>query len=130
MVHLPVRHADTDAARGLQAALARFFAYRADVLGRDLKELFRVGRVSLLVGLAVLGLCLVASHAIARWGSDNYLGTFVGFVGESLIILGWVANWRPIEIFLYDWWPIWRRRNLYRRLAAATVIIKADDAKL
>ncbi|MGA7532679.1 MAG: hypothetical protein WCB50_13625 [Pseudolabrys sp.] len=22
---------------------------------------------------------------------------------ESLIIVGWVAIWRPIEIFLYDW---------------------------
>jgi len=38
-----------------------------------------------------------------------------------LLIFGWVANWRPIEIFLYEWWPIVRRRNLYRRLAAAEV---------
>ena len=38
---------------------------------------------------------------------------------KSLTLLGWVANWRPIEIFLYDWWPIARRRDLYRRLAAA-----------
>ncbi len=22
------------------------------------------------------------------------------------MIIGWVAMWRPIEIFLYDWWPI------------------------
>jgi hypothetical protein len=42
-------------------------------------------------------------------------------VEESLLIFGWVANWRPIEIFLYEWWPIVRRRNLYRRLAAAEV---------
>ena len=42
--------------------------------------------------------------------------------GEStVLIFGWVANWRPIEIFLYEWWPIVRRRNLYRRLAAAEV---------
>ena len=42
-------------------------------------------------------------------------------VEESLLTFGWVANWRPIEIFLYEWWPIVRRRNLYRRLAAAEV---------
>jgi hypothetical protein len=43
---------------------------------------------------------------------------------ESLIILGWVANWKPIEIFLYDWWPLARRRDLYRRLANASVELK------
>ena len=37
-----------------------------------------------------------------------------------MILLGWVANWKPIEIFLYDWWPIAKRRDLYRRLAAAS----------
>ncbi len=45
-------------------------------------------------------------------------------VEESLLIFGWVANWRPIEIFLYDWWPIVRRRNLYQRLSAAHVKLR------
>ena len=36
---------------------------------------------------------------------------------ESLIIVGWVANWRPIEIWLYDWLPIRRRIQLNRRIA-------------
>jgi hypothetical protein len=45
-------------------------------------------------------------------------------VEESLLILGWVANWRPLEIFLYDWWPLTRRRDLYRRLAAAAVELR------
>jgi hypothetical protein len=52
-----------------------------------------------------------------RWGQ---------IVQEGLIIVGWVANWRPIEIFLYDWWPIVRRRRLYRRLASATVEVRRD----
>lgn len=40
---------------------------------------------------------------------------------ESFLMLGWVANWRPLEIFLDDWWPIARRRDLYRRFSAAVV---------
>ena len=32
-----------------------------------------------------------------------------GLIKESLIISGWVALWRPLEIFLYDWWPDPRR---------------------
>ena len=125
VVHLPLSETDNAAAKGLQTSLSRFFAYRADVLDRDFNELFRVGRMSLLVGVAVLGLCLAGSQVIASWAAGTYLGRFMG---ESLVILGWVANWRPIEIFLYDWWPLWRRRNLYRRLAAATVTIKPNGA--
>lgn len=107
-----------------RSALKRFFAYRADVIGRDVNALIRVGRMSLLVGAAVLALCIAASQLIAGWASNLYLGRFIG---ESLIIVGWVANWRPIEIFLCDWWPILRRRNLYRRLAAANVAIKSEE---
>jgi hypothetical protein len=40
-----------------------------------------------------------------------------------------VANWRPIEIFIYDWLPVVRRRNLYQRLAAATVEVRVYPAK-
>jgi hypothetical protein len=29
-----------------------------------------------------------------------------------------------MEIFLYEWWPIARKRNLYRRLAASKVELK------
>ena len=49
---------------------------------------------------------------------------FRRLVEESLLILGWVANWRPLEIFLYDWWPLVRRRDLYRRLSEAGVETK------
>jgi len=35
-----------------------------------------------------------------------------------------VANWRPLEIVLSDWWPLNRRRLLYRRLAAAKIELR------
>lgn len=124
VVHLPAPAAVTGAADGLQDAIRRFFAYRAEAATRDLKELFRIGRRSLATGLAVLGFCLLVSRAVAgRLGS----GEFARFVEEGLVILGWVANWRPMEVFLYDWWPLVRRRRLYLRLAAATVVLRPAD---
>ena len=53
------------------------------------------------------------------------LGDVSSFFAEGLIILGWVANWRPIEIFLYDWWPLAQRRQLYLRLAEAKVEVRS-----
>ena len=45
-------------------------------------------------------------------------------IEESLIIFGCVANWGPIEIQLYAWWPIAPGRTLYRRLARAAVELR------
>lgn len=123
-VHLPRPEADSDAASRLEESLQRFFAYRADVVGRDLNELFRVGRRSLLIGLGVLGLSLAAGQIITGRFGTGYFGRFLE---EGLIIVGWVANWKPLEIFLYDWWPLARRRDLYRRLAAARVSITSFE---
>jgi hypothetical protein len=52
-------------------------------------------------------------------------GQFGDLLREGLILLGWVANWRPIEIFLYEWWPIVRHRNLLRRLSQAQIVVTA-----
>jgi hypothetical protein len=118
VVHFPETEAQTRAARELAAAFGRYFSDRADVLQRDLNELFRIGRRSLGIGVPILIACLVASHLAAGFLVE---APFRRLVEESFLILGWVANWRPLEIFLYDWWPLARRRDLYRRLAAATV---------
>jgi hypothetical protein len=74
----------------------------------------------------VLAACLFSAHFLAGYLFQPPLRRLVE---ESLLILGWVANWRPIEIFFYDWWPVVRKRNLYRRLAVASVEVKAYPAK-
>lgn len=124
VIHMPAAEAAKQDAATLKAAFSRYFSYRTGVILRDLNELFRVGRMALLIGIAVLALCLT----VARLGAALFPGgPFGPFLQESLIILGWVANWKPIEIFLYDWWPLVRRRNLYRRLSEASVQIRAFD---
>lgn len=124
VIHLPESELAKHDANILAGAFNRYFEYRTGVVARELKEMFRVGRVALLIGLSVLAVCLTASQILAgRFGATP----LARFIEESLIILGWVANWKPIEIFLYDWWPLVRRRNLYRRLAAAAVQLKPYD---
>ncbi len=44
-------------------------------------------------------------------------------VRESLLIGGWVAMWRPLAVFLYDWWPVRAEIRLLRQLAAMPVRI-------
>ncbi len=120
VVHLPDAECALPAAQELGPALQRYFEGRSDRIGLELKELLRVGRRSLAIGLSVLALSLLASQTLRRLAPP----TIGRLIEESLLIFGWVANWRPIEIFLYEWWPITRRRDLFRRLATARVELR------
>jgi hypothetical protein len=122
VVYLPEQEARAAEESGLDAGLRNYFGEEAAALRRELKELFRMGRAYLSIGLPILLLCFLASQLV-RTSLDA--GPIAGALEESLIILGWVANWKPIETYLYDWWPLWRRRNLYLRLSRAEVVLKA-----
>jgi len=106
-------------------ALHRYFDYRTGNLSLELKGLFRVGRLSLFIGLTVLGICLLLSRFVSQVFGE---GEVDRYLNEGLIILGWVANWKPIEIFLYEWWPLAQRRNLYRRLSEARVEVRGETS--
>ena len=36
------------------------------------------------------------------------------------LIGGWVAMWRPLEVFLYDWWQIRAEARLFDRLSSVS----------
>jgi hypothetical protein len=99
----------------VQEAVTRYFLGRAEATRRDLRELLRNGRLSLAIGVAIV--------AAAMFAADVTSGLRYGVLSESLVIGGWVAMWRPLEIFLYDWWPIRREARLYDRLAGLTVSV-------
>lgn len=121
VIYLPEEQLPRPEARDVGPAVRQFFAYRAQAIGLELKELFRLGRRSLAIGMTVLLLAIIARQTVAARFEP---GPLVTIIEESLLIFAWVANWRPIEVFLYDWWPIVRRRSLYRRLAEASVALR------
>jgi hypothetical protein len=105
----------------LRDAIHQHFAERSRATERQLKQLFHRGRISLAIGLAFLTASVATSRLI-----ENMLGAggYLALLEESVLIGGWVAMWRPLEIFLYDWWPIRADARLYERLAAMRVCIK------
>jgi hypothetical protein len=107
----------------LRGTVSQFFAQRAETTRRRLRQLFRLGRVSLFIGLAFVAITMLAADLVAGALS----GTIGEIVRESLIIGGWVAMWRPLEIFLYDWWPIRREARLFDRLSAMPVRLEYAD---
>lgn len=106
-----------DEADQLRVAVHRYFARSAGVSRRRLRHLFREGRVSLVIGLAALA----AFTGVAELVASRAGGGVGAVLHESLLIGGWVAMWRPLEVFLYDWWPIRAEAKLFDRLAAMPV---------
>jgi hypothetical protein len=104
----------------LRDSVHEFFGHRATTARQRLSELFHVGRVSLAIGVLFLTVSVLLGGTIAMALANAQVGALLR---ESLLIGGWVAMWRPLETFLYDWWPIVGERRLHDRLSRMAVRI-------
>ena len=121
LLHVDREIGSTEHIAVVEGAVRDYFAERATVTRRQLRQLFRVGRTSLVIGLVFLAVSIL----LGNLAEDLLAGTrFAGVARESLLIGGWVAMWRPLEVFLYDWWPIRAEARLFDRLSAMTVRVR------
>jgi hypothetical protein len=121
-VQMPGEECESEGAKSLASAVAKHFDYRVRVMKRELSEQFRSGRLYLAVGLSIFAFCTLLAQLVRQAFPGNPLAEGVE---QGLIIIGWVANWKPVEILLYDWWPLRRRIRLFERLARAEIEVKA-----
>ena len=120
IVHLKNLPETPDVKAVVQDAIHHYFKYRARLNQMEFKRLMKQGRASLLVGLSFLGLCLLASQLVNR----SSTGLLPNFIQQGLEIVGWVAMWRPLEIYLYDWWPLLRRGRIFKKLSRMPVEVR------
>ena len=107
-----------DEGRVLGEAIRTHFVRETQLLHWKLRRLLHHGWISLLVGLCVLAIGLTTGELVTQALGGGHLATVLG---ESLHIGGWVAMWHPMEIFLYEWWPVLSERRLYERLSRMPV---------
>jgi hypothetical protein len=69
------------------------------------------------VGTVFLVGCLLLGQLLA----NSTLGEAATILREGLTIVGWVAMWRPLEIYLYDWWPLHEQRRQLELLGGIRV---------
>jgi hypothetical protein len=123
MVHVNQLPSHGDAQHLLETAVHNYFTYRAKLNRLEFRYLLKQGRTSLVIGLVFLSACLLTSQLL-RYRA----GTWPIILREGLIIAGWVAMWRPMEIFLYEWWPLLRRGRLYEKLSRMRVEVRKRNA--
>lgn len=120
IIHLDTMPSDQDPQPLVEQAIHHYFSYRVEINRLEFRHLMQDGRRSLLTGLLFLAACLTISRLLVGAGG----GTISTFARESLAIGGWVAMWRPMEIYLYDWWPLRRRERILRKLSRMAVEVK------
>jgi uncharacterized membrane protein YgdD (TMEM256/DUF423 family) len=103
-------------------AIHAHFQFAYEHCRRQYRRRMRIGRRLLVVGIAVLVTALLLRAL---------LGTFVDrpmlvVIGEGLLILGWVAMWRPVEILLFERFENHQNRVLLQRLAQIPVTFEFD----
>jgi hypothetical protein len=112
-------------AAAVEDAVRHFFKERAAMKRLELRKLLRQGRVSLVVGLLFLVICLTLSRIVPSF----FAGATSRVTEESLTIVGWVAMWRPLEIHLYEWWPLREEWRVLERLARMKVTLEIVEPK-
>ena len=121
-VSLPAAERGQPLSEQMQAAIRNHFAWRAQVERRQLRLEIRRGFWALWIGLSFLAACLALRELVATFSFPGR-----NLLEEGLLIIGWVAMWGPIEVFLYGWWPISGRAELLERLAKADVSVIFHD---
>jgi hypothetical protein len=124
VVHLAVAPPPARGQPVVEEAVRHFFRERAELKHREFRLLMRRGRLSLAIGLAFLAGCFLVGELVGALGH----GTAADIIKEGLTIGGWVAMWRPLEIYLYDWWPLRDEWRVLEKLARMKVTLVLPEA--
>jgi hypothetical protein len=101
-------------------AIHSYFSYRIDLQKGDLKSFIRRAQLFLAIGLMILILCL----SIAQGLSIPDPPGAIGILREGVVIFGWVSIWKPIELILFDWYPLFEKLRFYKKLFSTEIDIR------
>ena len=117
VVRAPAESLQPDYADRIRTGVREHFAHRAREEAAKLHSMRAAGAKDLMIGIVFLFICA----ALGLLGLKLLRGTLGLFVEQGLLIIGWVALWRPVDMFLYELRPVRKRRDLLRRLSSADV---------
>jgi hypothetical protein len=119
IIHLPKRELKNNPEQEIRNAIHHHFGYRKKLAERNVRHKIEEGQLSFIIGISFLAACLVASGVIFR--GDDLLSNILR---EGLIIIGWVAMWKPISNILYDWWPLNKEKKVYEKISKMDIEFK------
>jgi len=107
----------------LEKSVREFFIYKAKVRLLDFKFKIKNGLKSVFIGLGFLFMCIFISNSFLS--TSNTI--FERFFLEGLSVLGWVSLWNPVQIFLYEIWPIIASSKTLKRCSKVNMSFQSID---
>ncbi|MFM6927575.1 MAG: hypothetical protein ACKOX6_03885 [Bdellovibrio sp.] len=108
------------------AAVQGYFKYQIDLKRLEFTRTLRMARLFLVIGLITLLFCLFIARLLRVIESDFIQTT----LREGIVIFGWVSLWKPLELFLFDWYPIYDQIRLFRKICKSPMSVVFEQKKI
>ena len=122
IIHLPPSEIGKETEETLKKAIRNHFLYRSLLTEIELRGVLQRGRRNLAIGIVFLFLCLLVIGILSTIEG----GLLKTMISEGLTIIGWVAMWEPVNVFLYGWWPLIQKKNIYNKILGMDVKVSSS----
>lgn len=112
IIYIPPSEFDDESEHALKEAIRNHFSYKKVLADIELRKLLQRGRRNMEIAIVFLFLCLLIIRLLSTL-EQSLINTMLS---EGLTIIGWVAMWEPVYVFLYGWWPIVQKKNIYKKI--------------
>jgi hypothetical protein len=123
IIYIPPSEVDSETERTLKEAIRNHFSYKKVLMDIELRRLLQRGRRNMTIATVFLFFCLLIIQLLSTLKG----GLINTMLSEGFTIIGWVAMWEPINVFLYGWWPIVQKRKIYRKILSMDINIIAGS---
>lgn len=108
----------------ISEAMRTHFRYQIDLKRVQLAKVFKTARLFLGIGLICMVFCLLLARFLEAHMTDGP----GHIVKEGLVIFGWVSMWKPFELVLFDWYPLYDRIRLFKQLVKTEIGVVFEAA--
>lgn len=119
IIYLPYSETEINTEETLTKAIRNHFSYKKHLLDLELKRILQRGRRNMLIAFGFLFLCFLMTQFLSNLNNSLLKTTF----SEGFIIIGWVALWEPVNVFLYGWWPLVQKKNIYKKIISMDITL-------
>lgn len=121
MIYLPSSETGKETGETLKEAIKNHFSYKNLLTDIELRRFLQRGRRNMAIAVVFLFLCLLIIGLLSTVEG----GLLLTMLSEGLTIIGWVAMWEPVNVFLYGWWPLVQKKNIYNKILGMDVKVNS-----
>ena len=123
LIHIPPSLTNLQKS-AIQEKLNEFYKIHTIELNNDLRIMKTQALDALSKGIPIMIAALSLNFIIEK--VKDHINYFEFIVKESMYIFGWVSMWKPIELLLYDRWPLNRKLKSYDKMIQLPIQISIN----